>query len=242
MNKRIKNIQFKLSKLLPTTCLVCGAPGMEQWDLCDPCYQSLPDNEAACSMCGIPLPDASANELICGHCLLHPPPYHHCIAGWRYEPPMDYFVLGLKFNKDLTFARLMASLLAHRLLKHFNNQKHKPEVILPVPLHAKRLRQRGFNQAAEIAKILSRKLHLPLDMKACSRPKMTLPQAELPADERKRNMSKAFVYQPASPYSRVAIVDDVMTTGHTVNELAKTIQKHHKTIIDVWVCARANYR
>ena len=237
MNKWLKNIH---SVFFPSTCLVCGAPGMPSWDLCEPCYRSLPRNTMACSVCAIPL--NSATEVVCGHCLQEPPPYHRCIAGWRYEPPLDYFVLRLKFNKDLVFARLMAYLLADHLLEFYGSQAPKPEVIIPVPLHARRLRQRGFNQAVEIARVISRKLEIPMDIGASSRPKMTLPQAELDADERRKNIKNAFDYNAVTPYQRIAIVDDVMTTGHTVHELAKTIQKSGAKTIDVWVCARANYR
>ena len=81
-----------------------------------------------------------------------------------------------------------------------------------------------------------------MDIGASSRPKMTLPQAELDADERRKNIKNAFDYNAVTPYQRIAIVDDVMTTGHTVHELAKTIQKSGAKTIDVWVCARANYR
>jgi ComF family protein len=239
VNNWLKNIHFAL---FPPTCLVCGAPGMKQWDLCEPCYRSLPSNTPACSVCGIPLPAESSSEIVCGHCLQHPPPYQRCFAIWRYEPPVDYFVLRLKFNKDLVFARLMAQLLADRLSEIYQIQGNKPEAIIPVPLHAKRLRERGFNQAVEIAKVISRTLQIPLDISSCCRTKMTLPQAELPAAERKKNVKNAFLYNPSTPYQRVAVVDDVMTTGHTIHELAKTILRKRHTMIDVWICARADYR
>jgi ComF family protein len=235
MNKWLYNIQ---SVLFPTTCLVCGAQGMPQWDLCEPCYLSLPGNTMACLSCGIPLSTRSA-DMVCGSCLQRPPPFQQCIAAWRYEPPLDYFVLRLKFHRDLVFARLMAQLLAHQLKKRYENQPHRPEVILPVPLHDRRLRERGFNQAVEIARVISRILHIPVDISSCLRMKSTLPQAELHADDRKQNVKNAFSYTPSRPYRHIAIVDDVMTTGHTVHELAKTIQKYQKTMIDIWVCARA---
>jgi len=174
--------------------------------------------------------------------LQDPPPFRQCIAPWRYEPPIDFLVLRLKFNKDLVFARLMAQLLANRLMDHYKNKKQIPQVILPVPLHAQRLRERGFNQAVEIARVISSMLHIPTDITACARPKMTLAQAELHANERKRNVKNAFTYTPSIPVQHVAIVDDVMTTGHTARELVKTIQKNRDIKVDVWVCARANYR
>jgi ComF family protein len=170
----------------------------------------------------------------------HPPPYERCIAAWRYEPPLDYFVQRLKFNKDLVFARLLAGLFAEHLKKVYTKQEDKPDVIIPVPLHPKRLRERGFNQSVEIAKVVARQLGIPLDIRACTRPKMTQPQAELPAEQRKQNVRGAFAFHPTATYRRIALLDDVMTTGHTVNELTKTIQKASKSSVEVWVCARAN--
>jgi ComF family protein len=235
MNSWLKNIQ---SLVFPSRCTLCGAPGTQTWDLCEACYHSLPINELACTRCAIPL--AEKNSGVCGQCLQQPPPYQRCIAAWRYEPPLDYFVQRLKFNKDLVFARLMAALFAEHLSKIYAKQEDKPDIIIPVPLHHKRLRERGFNQSVEIAKVIASQLHIPLDLTSCTRPKMTQPQAELPAEERKRNIKGAFVFKPTVHYRHIAVVDDVMTTGHTINELTETIQKVSKSAIDVWVCARAN--
>ncbi len=235
MNSWLKNIH---SLVFPSSCTLCGAPGMKHLDICEACHHSLPINELACVCCAIPL--AEGNIGVCGQCLQHPPPYKRCIAAWRYEPPLDYFIQRLKFNKDLVFARLMAALFADKLSKLYEKQEDKPDVIIPVPLHNKRLRERGFNQSVEIAKVISRQLHIPLDLTSCTRPKMTQPQAELPAAERKRNIKGAFAFSPAKSYRHIALIDDVMTTGHTINELSETIQKVCKSTIDVWVCARAN--
>jgi ComF family protein len=180
---------------------------------------------------------------LCGQCLQKPPPYQRCIAAWRYEPPLDYLVQRLKFNKDLSAARVMAELFAEHLTKRYPNQQDKPDVIIPVPLHHKRLRERGFNQSVEIAKIVARHIGIPLDLRACTRVKMTQPQAELPAGQRKQNVKGAFAFhpsQPAAPGGRIALLDDVMTTGHTINELTKTIQNSGQYAVEVWVCARAN--
>jgi ComF family protein len=235
MNNWLKLIH---STVFPGCCTLCGAPGMQSWDICEACYDSLPINELACARCAIPL--AQGNLGICGRCLQHPPPYQQCIAAWRYDPPLDYFIQRLKFNKDLVFARLMGALFADRLAKIYSKPADKPEVIIPVPLHIKRLRERGFNQSVEIAKVIARQLHIPLDITACTRPKMTLPQAELPAEHRKRNIKGAFSFNSGVPYQHIALVDDVMTTGHTIHELSKTIQRISKSTIDVWICARAN--
>ncbi len=218
--------------------MLCGADGMPHWDLCDSCYRSLPINDLACRYCALPL--EPGNSGVCGQCLQTPPSYRRCIAGWRYEPPLDYFVQRLKFNQDLVFARLLGSLLAERLTTLYSRSEEKPDVIIPVPLHHKRLRERGFNQSVEIAKVIARQLRIPLDLTACTRPKLTRPQSELAADQRKQNIKGAFAFNPPAHYRLIALVDDVMTTGHTINELTKTIQSVSQSTIDVWVCARAN--
>jgi len=140
----------------------------------------------------------------------------------------------------LVFARLLGELFAEHLVNLYTNGSAKPDVIMPVPLHHRRLRERGFNQAVEIARIVARTLDIPLDLRSCTRPKLTQPQAELPADRRKQNVSGAFAFLPPTTYRHIALLDDVMTTGHTVAELTKTVQKVSKSTVDVWVCARAS--
>lgn len=235
MNSWIKNVQYKI---FPSRCALCGAAGMKHGDMCEPCYHALPINDLSCIRCAIPL--EAGNIGVCGQCVKTPPPYHRCIAAWRYEPPVDYLVQRLKFHKDLVFARLLGDLFAQHLTKIYNKQQDKPDVIIPVPLHPKRLRERGFNQSVEIARVIARQLSIPLDLTSCTRPKLTQPQAELPASQRKNNIKGAFAFQPIASYRRIALVDDVMTTGHTVNELTETIRKVSLSTIDVWICARAN--
>ena len=211
-------------------------------DICEPCYKSLPINELACSRCAIPLPVGTPASSVCGQCLQHAPPYDRCIALWQYQAPADYFILRLKFNQKLMYARLMAELFAAHLSKIYANQEDKPEVVIPVPLHPTRMRERGFNQAAEIAKVMALRLHIPLLLHACQRAKNTLPQSELPANQRQQNVKGAFQVKPGLLPHHVAIVDDVMTTGHTVGEMTKTLKNVGVKVVDVWVCARANFR
>ncbi|KPJ92749.1 MAG: hypothetical protein AMJ53_08745 [Gammaproteobacteria bacterium SG8_11] len=235
MNNWIINIQ---SLLMPPTCTLCAAPGVGQRDLCEPCHQSFPVNDLACAYCAIPLTEGHIG--VCGQCLQTPPPYHRAIAAWRYEPPVDYCIQRLKFNKDLVFARLLAGLFAEHLSKIYIKPEDKPDAIIPVPLHVKRIRERGFNQSVEIAKVIAHRLNIPLDLQSCRRPKMTQPQADLPAEVRKQNVKGAFSFNPVKNYHRIALLDDVMTTGHTLNELTKTIQQLSDCAVEVWICARAN--
>lgn len=115
----------------------------------------------------------------------------------------------------------------------------KPELIIPVPLHTSRYRERGYNQSLEIARTLSSRIAVPVDYRSCIRTHATQPQTELTAKERRRNMKRAFTLAKPVNASHVAILDDVATTGATVNELAKALRKAGVKRIDVWVCARA---
>ncbi len=126
-------------------------------------------------------------------------------------------------------------MLADKLIK----LEDQPDIIIPVPLHPSRYRERGYNQSLEIARTVSKRLELPLDYRHCIRTHATHSQTELTALQRRSNMRKAFAILKPIPYEHVAILDDVVTTGATVNELAKVLRKSGVKRIDVWACARA---
>lgn len=132
-------------------------------------------------------------------------------------------------------------MLAHAAKKQWYHQQPLPDLIIPMPLHRKRLQERGFNQALEIAKPVSRALKIPIDQ-AVIRSKATLPQSTLHADERKRNMAKAFTTTRSYAGLHVAVIDDVMTTGHTVTALAQLLIRHGAARVDIWCCARCDSR
>ncbi len=115
----------------------------------------------------------------------------------------------------------------------------KPELLIPVPLHKHRYRQRQFNQATEIARPISQQLGIPLNLNACVRVRDTKPQFDLPAKQRKKNLRKAFAMKNAIHADHVAIIDDVVTTGNTVNEFAKLVRRSGVGKIDIWSFARA---
>jgi ComF family protein len=144
-------------------------------------------------------------------------------------------ITSLKFGANYKNARLLGNLLADYLRKN----AERPELILPVPLHQSRYRERGFNQSIEIARIVAQNLKLPLDLDSCIRHRDTPHQTTLTAKKRRHNMKQAFsVIKPVSA-QHVAIIDDVMTTGSTVHELAAALKKSGVRQVDVWVCARA---
>jgi ComF family protein len=221
--------------LFPPTCLLCGDPGAEGRDLCGACAEELPRNRPACPVCALPLP--FADDLPCGRCLADPPAYARAVVPFHYAPPIDYLIRSLKFNARFPCARLLGQLLAEALAA----ETDRPHCIVPMPLHVGRYRARGYNQALEIAREVSRILAIPLDPQACARVLPTRPQTRLSGKERLRNVRKAFRASGAMNARHVAILDDVMTTGATVGELAQALRKAGAARVDVWAVARAGY-
>lgn len=217
--------------LLPPRCLLCGESGADGRDLCHACAEALPWSRHACPHCALPLPQS---EPVCGECLRHPPALTHAHAACVYGFPFDRLVPRFKFHHDLAAGRLMAELLCESLA-----DVPRPQALIPIPLHASRLRKRGYDQALELAKPVSRELGIPLVADALLRVRPTAPQSELDAEARQRNLRYAFAVRAgfALP-AHVALVDDVMTTGATLNAAAKTLLRAGVMRVDAWVCAR----
>ncbi len=225
----MESIQFSC---FPGVCTLCGDACGAAMDLCEPCRADLPFQVHGCPGCGVTLPACG----LCGRCLGRRPAYHGVVSLFEYVPPVDGLITGLKYHGKLGHARLLGQLLTQRLLRH---DGERPEVILPVPLHGKRLHERGFNQAVEIARPVAHALQVPIELHACRRRRMTSPQSTLPAAQRQKNVRNAFAMTRDCQWRRVAIVDDVMTTGHTVAALAQCLRHHGVEEVQVWVCARA---
>lgn len=166
------------------------------------------------------------------------PPMDRTYALFLYEPPITRLILDLKFGHALLNSRILGELLAEKIKNEWYCDKPLPEIIFPIPLHNNRLKERGFNQALEITKPLAKLLDLPIENSACQRIKPTAAQATLLAEQRKHNILNAFQISTSLNYHHVAIVDDVITTGHTVMEFSKHLKKAGVNIIDVWCCAR----
>jgi len=158
------------------------------------------------------------------------------IAPLIYQGFSRDLLLQLKFSEGLHLAN---SLVTH-LIEHFRNSKPAPEVLLPVPLHRNRLLERGYNQAFEIARILSRLLDIPVDTRVLHRIRDTDSQSGLTANQREKNILKAFNYDVSKPYSRVAVVDDIVTTGSTANEITKTLHRGGIKHVEIWGVARVS--
>ena len=171
----------------------------------------------------------------CGQCISSSPAFDATFAPFIYQDEIKHLITSLKFGADYKNARLLGQLLT----QHLQAQAEKPELILPVPLHKSRYRERGFNQSIEIARTVSKAMRIPIDLNSCLRQRNTTQQTALAAKQRKKNLKNAFVLKKPISAQHVAILDDVMTTGSTVNELAKVLKKAGIKRVDVWVCARA---
>jgi len=220
--------------LLPPTCILCGHSGMAGYDICEVCYGHLPRNSPCCVQCGLYLPDVSSGPLLCGRCLGNPPAYDQVYAPFMYQGSIRHLLAGLKFAAHYKHARLLGMLLAVHL-----QSRPKPALLLPMPLHNKRYRQRGFNQSIEIAKTVAKRLHIPLVLNLCIRQRDTPEQKNLSAKQRRQNIKNAFVVRRPLQGETVAILDDIMTTGSTVQELALALKQAGAGRVEVWVCARA---
>jgi ComF family protein len=219
-------------QLWPAHCLACAeAVAAGGRDLCPACVLGLPWNRCACLRCGLPLPLPAA---ACGHCQRRPPPLAETRAVFRYEAPLDRLLPRLKFHEDLAAGRLCAELMAEALAG-----VSRPDALIPLPLHHRRLRARGFDQTLELARPLARALALPLRDDVLARVRETAPQSRLDAAARRRNLKGAFVVRPgiALP-AHVALIDDVMTTGATLHAAAAALRRAGVARVDAWVCAR----
>lgn len=219
----------------PPTCILCGHSGEKGLDLCPYCRRRLPENRRSCSRCAEIFQAEVRDADWCGHCLAREPAYDKTYAPFIYRAEISHLITSLKFTGGLANARLLGRLLA----AYLKNHAELPEAILPVPLHPVRYRQRGFNQSVEIARTVAGELGLPLDTGTVVRGRDTPHQTGLSAKHRRKNMKNAFsVVKPISAV-HVAVLDDVMTTGATVDELAAQLKKAGVHRVDVWVCARA---
>ena len=211
-------------------CLLCGA-GTGPDLLCADCTADLPALPEHCPVCALPSPRGS----VCGACLASPPHFDRTVASWLYEFPCDRLVQALKYRGRLALARYFARNLASRL-------PPQCDLLIPMPLHPARLAQRGFNQAVEIARHLARHTGTAVRLRGARRVRHTTAQAELPYEERARNVRGAFACDLDLSGRSVAVVDDVMTTGATLNELARVLRRAGAVRVENWVIARSVLR
>lgn len=223
--------------ILPSHCLLCAQDGDGRRDLCAACAGDLVRNRLCCPRCALPLQAAAP---LCGDCLLREPPFDAAFAPFLYGHPIDLLVTKLKFGRSLAAGRVLSELWLDAVA---DVAPARPDLLVPVPLHASRLRERGYNQALELAKPLARALRIPLADKVLSRTRPTAAQANLDAKARRQNLRGAFEFDPVAVpepnAAHVALIDDVMTTGTTLRECARVLKRAGFARVDVWTLARA---
>lgn len=213
--------------LLPQSCQLCGADSTAG-PLCPPCLEDLPWlPRARCAVCAVPLAGGS----LCGACLDRPPRFDQVEAVFAYRFPVDALIHAYKYGGRLALARVLGELLARHVARDV-------DAIVPMPLARGRLAERGFNQALEIARVTAAATGIALIADACRKTADTPPQAALPWKERARNVRRAFVCDADFDGGRIAVVDDVLTTGATLNELARVLRKAGAANVRGWVVAR----
>jgi ComF family protein len=230
LSGHLLNIRAGFKRALPAQpCVLCGSMGHDgHW--CAACDAALPYfNTPHCPVCALPMP----NGEVCGLCLKQPPHFTHTTAVFSYSFPLDKLIQGMKYGEQLSLAHAFAKKLTQRI-----DKSDLPDYVIAMPLHPAKLRERGFNQSLLIAATVARELELELLPNACRRIRDTPPQSALPWKERKKNVRDAFCCDIDLAGKRIALVDDVLTTGASLNALAEAAQKRGAGEIAAWVIAR----
>jgi len=231
----ISNICSEIEQVVfPCHCLICSQSSHNHYELCHDCEQELPRNHTFCHCCAQPLSE-QAHGSLCGACQKRPPLFEQVFAPFLYQQQIKSLILRYKFTDHQPSGRLLETLFIQSIRQQ---QPAVPQALIAVPLHPRRLRERGFNQAQKLAKALSRQLHCKLLNNVVTR-KGGLPhQAELNKAARLKNLRDAFVAKQHNLPAHIGIVDDVLTTGATANALAKALHRAGVEKIQVFVLAR----
>jgi ComF family protein len=216
-------------RALPQSCALCAALSGDAL-LCDACTRALPWTTSVCPACALPTIEGT----ICGACLARPPPFAATVAAWLYAFPVDQLMQAFKYGGQLALAEPLADALVATVRRL---GVLRPDAIVALPLAPSRQRQRGFNQAHEIARRVAHSIGVPL-VRGLVRVRDAAPQAGLSLEERARNMKNAFVANAAIAGRHIAIVDDVMTTGATLAAAARAARRAGAAGVDAWVVAR----
>jgi ComF family protein len=235
-------IQFLKSQFLPGQCCLCQQAADIKLSLCEKCFSELSHNKFYCTTCATPLNSFQEHNktlLQCGSCLQEKPYFDHVFSPFLYQHQMVQLIHQFKYHAKLFLARTLSDIF----IQQYQYNKHNlslPEIMIPVPLHIKRLKQRGFNQSKELATYLSKQMDIKIRDDIVARVKLTHTQRGLSLKERKKNLKNAFTINNRHFNKKhVVIVDDVMTTGNTANEIAKVLKQAGVKYVDVWTIARA---
>ncbi|MGK0442819.1 MAG: ComF family protein [Pseudohongiellaceae bacterium] len=229
-----------LNIYLPHRCILCQQGGQQHLDLCLACQEELPQlSEPYCRCCAIPLPSNSngAKNQLCAKCIKKPPTFNKLIAGWLYQHPADELINQFKTQYKLSHGKVLSHLLYQRIKEVYGSDL--PDLIIPTPLHWRRLLSRGYNQSELIAQHLSHSLGIPI-ARPVERKQHTPKQQTLTAKQRHRNLRHAFhLHQPSLVSGkRIALIDDVVTTGATVEVISRCLAQADAKEIHIWCLAR----
>ncbi len=232
------------STLFPSVCIVCRqtintAAINTSVEICQQCYAALPANDPCCCRCALPLAENMDGRVLCGRCIRRPPDFDYVHSLFRYEQAVIGLIHQLKFSQKITFSRTLGEMLLSRMQLEMQTPEEGPDCLLPVPLYTARLRQRGFNQSIEIARVMAKKLQIPIIYDAVVRRRSTGTQTGLNAKQRQKNIRGAFEVVKEIKGRHVLIIDDVMTTGATVNELSRLLKIQKVKRVGVLCLARA---
>ncbi|UTW03817.1 ComF family protein [Amphritea atlantica] len=215
-------------------CILCGLNAASDTLICPGCLADLPWIGNACQHCANPIVTGKQSRVICPSCQKKPPPFEQVIAPFEYRFPVDQLIQMAKFNGQAHLLNSLAELLSLQL-----QNETMPELIIPVPLHQKRLQERQYNQAALLAKKIARKLDIPFSNRLLIKTENTPHQAELDRKARRKNLRNSFHCIGSPPHS-VAVVDDVMTTGTTAAEISRVLKAAGCQQVYIWIIARTS--
>ena len=217
--------------IFPNYCPACLS-AVSGTGLCHNCLSSLASLGPSCRICLAPIEQPEKN--VCVRCAAGVP-FDRVIALTRYMPPLSDLICRLKYRRQIYLAKVLGTLLAIHIKKHCRTL---PELLVTVPLHKQRIRQRGFNQAVEIARTVVAQLDLKADYQCVEKTKATPLQTTLNARQRRRNLKGAFRLRYPVHAKSVVVLDDVMTTGTTVSEIASLLKANGVSRVEVWTLAR----
>lgn len=229
VRQKLRSITQSLS--LPAICILCNQFHKGQFAVCKECINMFMPLENACVYCAFPLFERS--YLICGKCIKSPPCFDNTYISYTFEEPLRSLLHQFKYHNGL----YLCSFLSHLIIKSLSDSYNLPECLIPVPMHPDKLKLRGFNQAALLTKQIAKTLNLPYDLHSCQKIINTVAQAQLDGEQRKKNLRGAFQMK-SNPYQHIALIDDLLTTGSTANEIARILKKSGIKKVDVWCCAR----
>lgn len=212
-------------------CILCQQYHQHQDAVCPFCCALLVPLGFHCQYCALPL--STGESAVCGECCLARPNVDRVITAYHYAEPLRSLLHSFKYSQGLYLTSFLINLMLQAPF-----ELSQTDCLIPVPMHPKRLRQRGYNQAAVLAKQLSHQLNVPYVVTGCKKVLNTLPQAGLDSRQRRMNLKGAFVSKQLD-YQRVTLIDDLYTTGSTAHEIAKTLKKQGVEKVDIWCCARA---